>query len=122
MGSWFRFPQLGLSSPNNMKVLIIFSILVISVVFVNALPQFSVKPCDPAECLTLFGKSPSINDCDECTQCDQCVDLPKLREILGPNDPDVVKNEKECELYCSKGASFCKSECITTFNRCESCF
>ena len=55
-------------------------------------------------------------------QCDQCVDLDKLKEILGPDDPDVVKHEKECELYCSKGAALCKSECINIFNRCESCF
>merc|ERR1712045_554599 len=93
---------------NNMKLFIILSILVISVLFVNALPQFSVKPCDPNECKTLFGNSPNINDCNECNQCEQCVDLDKLREILGPDDQDWSNTKKNVNYIAPKGQLFAK--------------
>merc|ERR1712018_98540 len=113
------------SPSNQMKTLIVLTIVVVLVVLANALPQRSnVSVCkseNKQKCSDLFkGKKPTKSECNGCEQCTKCGGVGFLKTFLGSTK--FVKDiETKCS-YCDGGVLACKQNCIANIDNCLACF
>merc|ERR1739848_144605 len=112
-------------SEQQMKTLIVLTIVVVLVVLANALPQRrNVSVCkseNKQKCSDLFkGKKPTKSECNGCEQCTKCGGVGFLETFLGATK--FVKDIKTKCSYCDGGVLACKQNCIANIDDCLACY